>query len=186
MREILFKAKRIDNGEWVEGYLLKYIKPRNGDIEYRIFVSDGDGVTWYTVIENTICQYTGLTDKNGNKIWENDIVDVQHYASKAHKVKWGYGGFYVGMNGLLCHYNTLCEVIGNVFDNPEFVEVNKEVYYEDYRLKVIKKESGKYDIHDSKYGGKITHKDVSKEQADERIQEILSIRNRRQNRNRKE
>lgn len=65
-------------------------------------------------------------------------------------------------------------------------DANMEVYYEDYRLKVVKKESGKYDIHDSKYGGKITHKDVSKEKADERIQEILSVRNRRQNRNKKE
>ena len=58
-----------------------------------------------------------------------------------------------------------------------------EIYYEDYRLIVLKNQSGKYNIHDTKYGGKITHKDVSKEQADERIQQILSIRNRRNRRN---
>ena len=64
-------------------------------------------------------------------------------------------------------------------------ELNEEpiekVYYEDYRLKVVINHSGKYDVHDNKYGGKITHKNVSKEQADERIQQLLSVRNRRKN-----
>ena len=54
-----------------------------------------------------------------------------------------------------------------------------EVYYEDYRLVVLKNKSGGYDIHDNKYGGRITHKNVSKEQADKRIEEILNFRNRR-------
>ena len=128
MREILFKAKRIDNGEWVEGWLFKtqehtyiaYDRQFNDDL----FLSPQN--IFIAVDENTICQYTGLTDKNGNKIWENDIVDIQHYASKAHKIKWGYGGFYVGINGLLCHYNTVCEVIGNIFDNPELLKGSED------------------------------------------------------------
>ena len=57
------------------------------------------------------------------------------------------------------------------------VKVNMEVYYSDYRLIVRENQSGKYDIYDNKYG-RITHKDVSKEQADERIQSIVSRRKR--------
>ena len=133
MRKIFFKAKRLDNGEWVEGNLVlspkadedfkAIIIPLEDNGEYTQGINDDLGFeTWYKVDRNTICRYTGLTDKNGNKIWENDFVDIQHYATKAHKVKWGYGGFCVGINGLLCHYNTVCEVIGNIFDNPELLE----------------------------------------------------------------
>lgn len=109
MREILFKVKTC-SGEWVEGLLAHK--------DNKWYISNKAGMPFtYEVRPETICQYTGLTDKNGNKIWENDVVAIQHYAEKAHKVKWGYGGFYVGINGLLCHYNTVCEVIGNIFDN---------------------------------------------------------------------
>ena len=64
--------------------------------------------------------------------------------------------------------------------SEDYSEDSIEVYYEDYRLKVVKNQSGKYNIYDTKYG-KITHNNVSKEQADERVQQILSIRNRRKN-----
>lgn len=124
MREILFKAKRIDNGEWVEGFYhyTDWIYPQTGELAYRKHYILPKGSQDANEIDiNTFCQYTGLTDKNGNKIWENDVVDIQHYTIKSHKIKWGYGGFYVGINGLLCHYNTVCEVIGNIFDNPELI-----------------------------------------------------------------
>ena len=140
MREILVRAKRIDNGEWVEGNLItnernehkKYIgyifDERNGMIE------DFDIVE---VIPNTICQYTGLKDKSGKRIWENDIVKCNKRKDgfNLYKVLWRkyYADFGIeplefgvqypissGENGQDIsgyHY----EVLGNTFDNKEIL-----------------------------------------------------------------
>ena len=70
MREILFKAKRIDNGEWVEGYYVYY------DNEYIIIETTEKGILYHKVDFTTLCQYTGVADNNGKKIWENDIVHI--------------------------------------------------------------------------------------------------------------
>ena len=147
MRDILFKAKRIDNGEWVQGGIL-HQTDYYGDKVDKYFIIDGTCTVDYDigeafeVDENTVCQYTGLTDKNGNKIWENDIVELydtnNNYKWKAivkfgnpnATYNWGYqlhpiGQYKVNTDILLWvemeDTGTICEVIGNVFDNPELL-----------------------------------------------------------------
>lgn len=135
MREILFKAKRIDNGEWVEGYYLKAKnhwhkhKPHEDWITISTTQEEGGWriiYSKYPIDANTICQYTGLTDKNRKKIWENDVVSCGGNLV----VIWNerFASFCLGKNGWM--YNHFfgeaiegcdCEVIGNVFDNPELM-----------------------------------------------------------------
>ena len=135
MREILFKAKRMDNGEWIEGYLVIGRHEIDNTKEYAIIPVDV--IFWeygvsdmIQVIPETICQYTGLTDKNGNKIWENDVVkdkdicllgsveyDEEHGMYVINEVNDGYQNFQ--------EFWSCTEVIGNIFENPELVERNR-------------------------------------------------------------
>ena len=74
MREILFKAKRKDNGKWIEGYYQKRYDLL-GNEEHLIFHADSYNVWEYAEIDpETVCQFTGLCDKNGKKIWENFTI----------------------------------------------------------------------------------------------------------------
>lgn len=132
-REILFKAKRKDGGKWVEGYYEKRFDV-DGSEQHFIFWSKSYTVWEYAEIaQDTLCQYTGLTDKNGKKIWENDICEmVYNGVVYVYVVVWDKTELdFKGTNGKENYgrnfeYLGCCEeieVIGNIFDNPELLEV---------------------------------------------------------------
>lgn len=139
-RRILFKAKRLDNGERVEGYYVycrkkHYILP----VLNKAIGFDEREEEWVEVDPDTLCQYTGLTGKDGKKIWENDIlkckkyiggnfvdncievgyVEMKHGAFGLHRIK--NDAYYRPFKDWLEDYEY--EVIGNIFDNPELLEV---------------------------------------------------------------
>ena len=134
MREILFKAKRLDNGKWVEGYYQKR-KDYDEQDEHLIFRCVSYHSWEYAKVDpRTICQYTGLTDKNGNKIWEYDICDRKDpfpEIVKMQKGDWildysyavGRENCYCNLGFYVCERNSV-EVIGNIFDNAELLEVS--------------------------------------------------------------
>lgn len=116
----LFKAKRIDNGEWVQGNILLDIEKNRPSETYRIYPVDHVDIC-RIVDETTICQCTGLKDKNGKLIWENDIMTYQWDGKTRIDV--------VEYNAPMFSYkNTVRwslyqdEVIGNIFDNPDLLE----------------------------------------------------------------
>ena len=136
MREILFRAKRIDNGEWIEGDLVHAPDGRTAVSTYDDLVE---------TVPETVCQYTGLTDKHGRKIFEGDIITYQHdnddcpFPNKDTKRRVGRVYFQEfrscfavaeGRNGSdminqdLFKYvqnGNRVQVIGNIFDNPELI-----------------------------------------------------------------
>lgn len=150
MDRYLYKAKRLDNGEWVQGYYVKGLNMYDKEAYLifeptTIFYSSGETDGWSEVDPSTICQCTGLKDKNGKLIWENDILHNGNYFV----VKWNEScsRFDIVLNNsnnipigkwepMICDWKTSdfkeyrkavdYEVIGNVFDNPELLESEKK------------------------------------------------------------
>ena len=137
----LFRAKRIDNGEWVEGFLFQLCydstfcwcignEPLSPNDYSELY---GFNREWFYIDESTICQCTGLKDKNGKMIWENDIVFVADDDGNSCQVDTGVGEvdfleglWYISGNvqNALYDINKIhqIKVIGNIFDNPELLE----------------------------------------------------------------
>lgn len=149
MREILFKGKRIDNGEWVEGYYYKMSETtycfkedyeRKPVSEHHYILQERmtdwglpNQIVQIEIDSETLCQFTGLCDKNGKKVWENDILMAhldESYPEDAtyETVEWNVAGWVTHETDStdrqyldefdLEHY----EAIGNIFDNPELAQ----------------------------------------------------------------
>lgn len=139
----LFKAKRLDNGKWVQGNILLDIEKNKPSETYRIYPIDHVDIC-RVVDETTICQCTGLKDKNGNLIWENDIVKKHFYSIydscvnseeyigivKLKDCAWVVDSFRGEYKCAVPIFEAMTysedvkyfEIIGNVFDNPELIE----------------------------------------------------------------
>lgn len=136
MREIIFKAKSIQTGEWIEGIPIK--------THLGLFISFEENPHYCSqygymeiddilmVDEKTLCQFTGMTDKNGNRIWENNIVWLVYNGEEhIYQIVWdnseldfkatnGEENYGSNFEYLLCCDEI--EVIGNIFDNPELLQ----------------------------------------------------------------
>ena len=123
MREILFRGKRLDNGEWVEGYYLR-IGPAANERAY-IIPYYASTLYTYEVDPATAGQFTGLLDKNGKRIFEGDIVRGPHIGDDlmTEPVEFSAVCGWLPFDYLR---EDLCEVIGNIHDNPELLEVSED------------------------------------------------------------
>lgn len=129
IEDILFRGKTKVDGKWIYGSLLQ---TDNGTFVIQNYVPF-DGIGKYEVDSETVCQYTGLTDKNGRKIFEGDIASFDYELNdlgKIAKILFEDGEYrYRAVtnspelyNCRICGENDRCKVIGNIFDNPELME----------------------------------------------------------------
>ena len=141
MREILFRGRRTEEDGWAEGYLFNYGTDSGyeetyilGELDHRDSVFD----IWKCadkVDPKTVGQFTGLLDKNGKKIFEGDVLELEYGVKQTFDiqdgdVRYSRGGFYIGTYGdTLSSFSTVADytgvmrgvVVGNIHDNPELV-----------------------------------------------------------------
>jgi uncharacterized phage protein (TIGR01671 family) len=146
MREIWFKAKRKDNGKWVEGYYAKVKDYLTESDVHVIFPLDtelfphGEFSGTEEIIPETLCQYTGINDKNNKKVLEGDILKQKlkpsdTYILKVVKYEMSCGscctqviGFGASGNGHVdfIHLDEPFEIIGNIYDNNDLKQERKQ------------------------------------------------------------
>ena len=130
MREILFRGKRLQGGDWVEGYFFKSDinkRARESGKATLIFTPDCDTFIMvpechnsFMVVSDTVGQYTGLTDKNGKRIFEWDILALR--GGRLLVVRFEDGAFILEGSAIPMRFANKFEVIGNITDNPELLE----------------------------------------------------------------
>lgn len=146
MREILFRAKRTDNKDWIEGIPFRFEEDEDV-IKYVMLIDDAENILRppYTSLSyataeiyakeidpETVCQYTGMTDKNGKKIFEGDILELGF--SEYFEVWWNYdsASFTISNDseskGFDDCYMCEIEVVGNIFDNPQLSKESEDEY----------------------------------------------------------
>ena len=136
MRESIFRGKRLDNGEWIEGDLRQ-----DPDLE-TAYINGWDYSTADYALQRepfehqvdplTVCQYTGLNDKNGRQIFDGDILSTTNSNSRIWYIDYKSASFRANQSnadfdcvlGEFMRYSEV-EVIGNIHDNPELLEENK-------------------------------------------------------------
>lgn len=122
MREILFRGKRKDNGKWAYGFYALFAS--NKGLKHGIYTGTENGyVIPYEVDPETVGQFTGLTDKNGKKIFEGDIMQLCS-ACYPCLVYWDGKGWAWKQNGKRREIDLTREkmdTIGNIYDNPELL-----------------------------------------------------------------
>ena len=126
-REILFKGKRVDNGEWVEGFYVnvpEHYKPEMSGKSYIVSINNGIS---FAVIPETVCEFTGRTDKNGTKIFggdvvisENGTIGIVEWDNEECSFLVNIGDDYQMLTD--CEY----QIIGNLYDNFEPLQEDKQ------------------------------------------------------------
>ena len=142
MREILFRGKRMDNGEWAVGYLYEHepalvgiVSENDAPEPSKWFIARTGFADWnmprpvelVEVDPSTVGQYTGLKDKNGERIFDGDIVQAHfktNHSKQIFRVAFDYGTFIFNNGYVKVPVRGIyrIKVIGNIHDNPEFMK----------------------------------------------------------------
>lgn len=136
MRTIKFRGKRLDNGEWVYGYLV--VDPQQRHRIYWQPFSEASSNTYHFVDPETVGQFTGLFDKDGKEIYEGDVVIYEYAINVAVRYNGGAFGYWINEQERWKAFISFAgnsnfefnrtnkshqhEVIGNIHDNPELLK----------------------------------------------------------------